>query len=591
MNTEGFIVPEQKKNQSSYLILSILLVFSGSGLISIFLLNTNYGLVDVSLIKIPNENSYLTGLLYKPIDASGDNPLPTVVCAHGFSNSKHTMSGMALELGRRGFIALALDLAGHGNSEPSKDDSSLGIISAIEYLDTLPYADSNSIGIVGHSMGAWAAWATALKHGNISATVLIGGLPDLSVNGTNSGKYNSTFPKNLLVAVGEYDEFFTDVNLLTTDLMEIFGTTNPVVPNDAFYGSFQPERQDARRLVISSTIHILEPIDPLIVTETIQWMQTALKVDGYVDEYFIPHSNLIFPLRDVTSLITLISIICLFLSIASLIYHTNAFEEEKSSHKLDFEKPSLKKTGLVWGSLVIVLYFPVMLIGTFIPVPPMTFAPSIALWFLMINSILFAIIYLFSSYFEMNHSLREVLKKDRRVWWVKRGVGLVCGIIASLYGIMFILDNFFSIQLGFIIAFFSNLLIFPRIVSFVILLPLFLIYFLIDGLFFHADLTASKNESAFRDDLIQMGRLLVAKVWPFFLVVGCIYIPRIIFGINLLPGGLITLSIQFYWVLGLFIIAGSLISWFWYRLSNSIVPGAVFNSLLFVWILTSLLPV
>ncbi|MHA2388774.1 MAG: alpha/beta hydrolase family protein, partial [Candidatus Hodarchaeales archaeon] len=364
-------MPEQKKSQSSYILILVLLIFSGTGLISIFLLNTNYGTVDVSLIKIPNKNLYLSGLLYKPMDVSGDKPLPTVICAHGVSNSKQAVSGLALELGRRGFIALALDLAGHGNSDPAKDDSSLGILSAIDYLNSLPYADTSTIGVVGHSMGAFATWATALAHGNITASVLIGGLPDLRENGSNSGKYNSTFPKNILVAVGEYDEFYGDVKSLNTELMELFGTTNPVVPNHAFYGSFQPGRQDARRLVISNTVHILEPIDPLIITETIQWMQTALKIDGYLDDYYIPHENLIYTYRDIMSLITLISIICLLLSPVPILYAKNAFKVEKETHELDFEKPLLKRTSIVWGCLVIGLYFPVMLIGTFIPVPPM----------------------------------------------------------------------------------------------------------------------------------------------------------------------------------------------------------------------------
>jgi len=138
---------------------------------------------------------------------------------------------------------------------------------------------------------------------------------------------------------------------------------------------------------------------------------------------------------------------------------------------------------------------------------------------------------------------------------------------------------------------FSNMLLVPRILSFLILLPFFLIYFLIDGLLFHADPELLKGKSNLTDDALALGKLLLAKVWPFLLVVTCIYGPRILFGINLLPGGFIALAIQFYWVMGLFFIAGSLISWFWYRQSGSIVPGAVFNSLLFVWILTSILPV
>ncbi len=582
---------EQQKSNTSYLILIILILASGTGIVSIFLLNTNYGSVDVSIIRIPNKGGYLTGLLYKPKGVSGETPLPTVICAHGFSNTKQAMSGLALELGRRGFIALALDLEGHGSSDPASNDSTRGILSAIDFLNSLPYANTKSIGVAGHSMGAAATWSTALSHGNITASVLIGGLPDLSPEGPYDGKFNATFPKNVLVAVGEYDEFFGDVSNLNTELMGLFGTTNPIVPNHRFYGSFLPNRQDARRLVISKTIHVLEPIDPLIITETIQWMQITLKTEGYHDEYYIPHQNHIYTYRDIASVVTLVSLICLFLALLPHIYTLKSFKQEVETSRLGFMKPDLKRTSIVWGCLVIFLYFPVMLLGTFIPIPPMTYASSITLWFLLINIITFGLVYRFSSKFGTEFSLKELFQKDSRIWGVKKGVGLACGFIGGLYVIIFHLEVVFQILLGFIITLFSNLFVLPRLISFLILLPLFLVYFIIDGLLFHANPEVRETKATMRNEFVDVISLLSAKIWPFILVVASIYLPRVLFGINLLPGGLIALSIQFFWVIGLFFVAGSLISWFWYRETNSILPGAVFNGIIFVWILTSLLPV
>ncbi len=588
---EGVTMPERKKNQSSYLILLILLIFSGTGLISVFLLSTNYGTVEFSLVRIPNQTSSLTGLLYKPRDVSGENPLPTVICAHGFSNSKQAMSGLALELSRRGFVALALDLAGHGGSDPNNNDSTLGILSAIEYLDSLPYADVTNIGVAGHSMGAFATWATALEHKNITASVLLGGLPDLSSDGENSGKFNATFPKNVLIAIGKYDEFFGNIEALNTELMDLFGTSSPVVPNYAFYGSFHPDDQDARRLVISETIHILEPIDPVIVTETIQWMQNALKTEGHFDDYFVPHNNHIYSYRDIASIVSLISIVSLFLSVLPLLYNFKVFKEEKDTLSFEFTKPVLINTSLVWGCLAIILYFPVMLIGTFIPIPPMTYASSITLWFFTINVGLLTLTLLFPSYFGISFSPKEVFRRKSQLWEPRKGVGLAISLVVCLYVFMFLLEIIFSINLGFIITLFANLLQVPRIISFLILLPLFFVYFIIDGLMFYSHPNAINRESELTDELIGLIKLLIAKSWPFILIVIGIYIPRVIFGINLLPGGLIALSIQFFWVMGIFIMAGSMISWFWYRHNNSILPGAVCNTLLFVWILTSVLPI
>jgi dienelactone hydrolase len=262
---------KKRSKSQCYLIIGILLTLFSTSMISVLLLNNDYGSLNVSTVSIPYEDSRLTGFLYRPTDASEDNKLPIVICAHGVSNSKFTMSGIALEVARRGFVTLSIDLNGHGNSNSvSNDDSTLGILAAINYLSSLPYANSSILGVIGHSMGAGAARATAIAHGNITATVLIGGATSNIAN-----DFNATFPKNLLIAVGEYDEFYSDVNILTTELIDVFGTVVPILPNHAYYGSFAPDSQDARRLVISETIHILEPIDPMIVSETVDWIQNA----------------------------------------------------------------------------------------------------------------------------------------------------------------------------------------------------------------------------------------------------------------------------------------------------------------------------
>jgi len=536
---------KRKTKNQYYLVIGILLVLFSTSIISVLLLNNDYGSLNVSTVSIPYGSSRLTGNLYRPIDASEDNKLPTVICAHGVSNSKFTMSGIALEVARRGFITLALDLNGHGNSESvSNDDSTLGITAGIAYLSSLSYADTSTLGVIGHSMGAGAARATAISHGNITATVLIGGATsDLSSD------FNSTFPKNLLIAVGEYDEFYSDVNLLTTELAEIFGTISPIIPNHAYYGSFAPESQDARRLVISETIHILEPIDPLIVSESVDWIQNALKPLEEVDDYYLPSNNLIYAFRDMSSLLALISIIGLIFPLIFLIYDLPSFSQEKETHENRLDPLPMWKTSLTWGILLILLYFPLSVIGMMIPIPPMRFASSIALWLLCVSVILVAAINFLPRYY----GLSLVINKDKlllvREWFpIKGGLLAVAGFI-SLYCIMFLFYVLLTIQFGFVLAIFSNILVFERIISFVIVLPVFMVYFIIDGLFFHAARNQIDSNSDLQEKLISLGKFLLAKSWP-FLIFTPIYVLRVLFGVNLLPGGLIALSFQFYLVIG-----------------------------------------
>jgi hypothetical protein len=153
------------------------------------------------------------------------------------------------------------------------------------------------------------------------------------------------------------------------------------------------------------------------------------------------------------------------------------------------------------------------------------------------------------------------------------------------------LDLLFSIQLGFVIRVFGNILVIPRIVSFFSLLPLFIVFFLIDGFLFHSLIVPVTDDLKLEDEVNIVIKTLLAKGAPFLSISLIIYSLKIFFSIHLLPPGTFALLFQFYWVIGIFLILGTVITYLWYRASHSIVPGAVFTSLLFVWILVTILPI
>ena len=92
--------------------------------------------LSVKRISIEADSYTLSGLLYVSSDIQQDDPRPAVVCAHGLTNAKETMSGFALESARRGIVALSLDLAGHGQSggKLGGGDPTLGVSAALGYL-------------------------------------------------------------------------------------------------------------------------------------------------------------------------------------------------------------------------------------------------------------------------------------------------------------------------------------------------------------------------------------------------------------------------------------------------------------------------
>ena len=121
----------------------------------------------------------VSGILFKPKEASADNPLPAVVLTHGYLNNREMQLQNAIELARRGFVVLTVDREGHGNYENSGSTDALiatnGLYDSVKYVYNLDYVDKDKIGISGHSMGGMttsAVLAQDVQLGLVSAGLI-----------------------------------------------------------------------------------------------------------------------------------------------------------------------------------------------------------------------------------------------------------------------------------------------------------------------------------------------------------------------------------------------------------------------------------
>lgn len=122
--------------------------------------------------------------LYIPETATAETPAPAILLCHGYTASLDAMEPNAIELSRRGYVVMALDLYGHGDSTLPPDGymqaemgyvenyaPDLGTYSALQEFAKLDYVDLTKIGMLGHSMGtaaiqegayiAYAKWTAA----------------------------------------------------------------------------------------------------------------------------------------------------------------------------------------------------------------------------------------------------------------------------------------------------------------------------------------------------------------------------------------------------------------------------------------------
>ena len=246
------------------------------------------GGVRVEDVRYPGAaGETISALLYVPPSATAAHPAPAVLVSHGFINTREMQSPFAIELARRGFVVLAMDMTGHGYSSGPMGIDGFGGPSSLTYLRNLPYVDRANVGLEGHSMGGAPVMnaATAIPDG-YNAVVLEGSTTQFF----GAGKPGSpTFPRNLAVVFGRYDEFAplmwgeakgSDVGA-SPKLEGIFGSQGPVTVG-RLYGDITAGT--GRLLVNPPVDHPQEHFSNAGVGAAVDWFQRTLKAPSRRDQ-------------------------------------------------------------------------------------------------------------------------------------------------------------------------------------------------------------------------------------------------------------------------------------------------------------------
>lgn len=241
------------------------------------------GISSVYSLTIDGGTSSIALTVWEPMGTR----LGTVVLLHGVLASKEMLNILASDLARAGWRVLLFDQPGHGGTSGGYFVSSSDLLNTTLALmkvinQTIEYrmaianfleqtTESNeAIAFGGHSLGALLAMALAVElqeHYNIIATVAIA--PPYV-----SGLVNSSVPRNLLICIGERDEFVS----LDAVKMYLDPTNSSNIQPNEIYGSF--ENGTARMIFVSDfSNHILEPYDPAIISKILEWMSYAKGIE------------------------------------------------------------------------------------------------------------------------------------------------------------------------------------------------------------------------------------------------------------------------------------------------------------------------
>jgi pimeloyl-ACP methyl ester carboxylesterase len=309
------------------LLLGIALILLGGFLAN--QIQTVSGEVDVSTVRFAGNNGIIThAKLYVPEGVTNDNPAPGIVAIHGYINTNETQSGFAIEFARRGYVVLAPDQTGHGYSDPPAFANGFGGMDALAYMRTLPFVDTDNIGLEGHSMGGWSSL--------IAASVYPDGYKSMVIAGSSPGTFGApegtaTWPRNLAVVFSRFDEFSqlmwgieVPADIVETDKLKTLFNTDETIERGKVYGDI--DAGTARVLYQPPVTHPGDHLSTVAIGHAIDWFDRTL--DGGEP---LPVSDQIWIWKELGTLLSLIGMVVLIPNVIRGLAQTAPFRSAMAS--------------------------------------------------------------------------------------------------------------------------------------------------------------------------------------------------------------------------------------------------------------------
>ena len=333
-----------KMTAKKCLCISIVLMLVS--MIAVSLIQTNGHNIRIKNLSWESPSGHqLSADLWIPPNATAKNPAPAVVTVEGWYNTKEMQDPYNVELSRRGFVVLTLDMQCHGNSEslPKSEvyDGAVGVDGAVQLLASLPYVDKAKIGVTGHSSGGTAAnMAVALD--NKRSTPLISCVLEQAgdwqddTGGDHSGDYGS---RSVGIIASEYDDFYfgtydaagnmltTPKQFLTTDGAKKFLNFNedpstfqgPAVGGKYYTKTFSG-KESLRVIYRPTCIHPLVPFNTGTVGDGLDFFNKTLG-----DPAPLSPSSQVWPWKTAFNTIGLIGFFLFMVSFSIVLLNTEYF--------------------------------------------------------------------------------------------------------------------------------------------------------------------------------------------------------------------------------------------------------------------------
>ena len=604
MDTQKLFHTDHRSQAS--IVLAICLLVLIAAVVVAWLVQRDFGSVEVSNVRFANENGIaIRAKLLRPVAATPDNPLPGAVYIHGYQNNRETSDPYCIEMARRGFVMLCIDAIGRGNSgepgdpEAADFDETYGTRTSLGYLQALPFVDPARTGLMGHSLGAEMAYAVALSDPSVRALVISGFAYRDDATPEN--------PKNMLMMIGKYDEYRERMTGVSDIEAEWMGSaqTRAAFPAGtrqiaATYGDFGAD--SARRVFVPRAIHIQVSHSSAPVAEAVTWMREALDPP---DALWIDAGSQVWHVKEWATLVAMVAALAALMPLGLLLLHTRLFRPLQGPIGGEYacEGRACIKYAAVNG-LLMWLYLPLIfaLFGLHVYVVPidglfpMMLVNGIVWWFVAINVIGF---FLFRRWFKKRQRETGLTLADLGISFRPDRFGLNWGLIgrtallavllfAFVYLVEHLLEAVFLVDYRFIFPFASDLTPY-RWLMFLLYFPFLLAGFLLMALFVHGQLRRRLKDTWLKTWVSWSVTNVLAMTVPLILFMAIQYVPLLTVGAIPFtgPGGVLAnFTMSLFHIIGVLILVLPLSTWF-YQLTGKIYLGAFLNAALVTWMFVS----
>lgn len=329
----------------------------------------SFGEVRLQGIKIPTQNGqWVAGDLFKPVSATADNPAPLIVVVPGFQRSKESLSNIAIELARRGFVALSIDPYAQGGSSASLSriaatTEGYGMFAVIDYAAStgnLNYIDRRRIGATGHSAGGNAAIRGANYFGReAKRSGTLSKLHSVYVSGyvlTLTDEVLKDVRSNVGASYAYYDEGAYRNELRSGDMryapeaLRLINTGAGGGVAEVEIGRYYGDK-DARTLRVMHNERVLHPFQPYSKEATSNQLEYFARVFDFKAE--IDSADQIWPWKEFLSMVALAAALVAIVPLGRLLLEVPFFQPLVQPLPTVLPRPQGRGKILFWSTFVV----------------------------------------------------------------------------------------------------------------------------------------------------------------------------------------------------------------------------------------------